>query len=1444
MMQRISRIYVGRFGSNTAWYEHHLFDLTDPDTQETTDTVFNLENGGGKTSLLSFIFSMFDPKQERWLQHLQKKELRFTDYFARDGRPSFLIMEWDMPARAADLFDYKLIIGQSVALKESTERGTDVDRCFFAFEATKDMGLEEIPAPGLTDTPVRSMTEFTQWMQQASKRAGDFHHTKTQDDWVKHLNYRLLDTELLRMQVDFNSSEGGMEKGFLTFNTEIDLLRRFLWLTLDQERSATVRDAVAQTADKLKSKPKYERRLEQLIRLQSVMVPFAETATQYETADAVHKETQRQAAGIAVALLKHREQRQRSMQEKTSYALTQDGIVKTSQDIAAQHQNDIIALRGLLYDRKVAAAAEKHGASKEALEKGAHRLRCVEGTEAMVHVEAARERVKELEALYESEREGLKPARQQAEIQGSLFSCALHSAEKAALQRKGQAEEAERIAKSLIAALKGQQSDTHKEIIALSTEEGQLIQFLETYQTQRDRLRQELLLQPDDADSSSALKRLRQQLKGLEEQLVNFHKEHQELDAKERTLRQGASEEALAAAHAHAEQEAHRTVLAAGEALRDALRQDSSLCTAADAEEVDPDSQVLLEALDRLLADTQREIADRNISLAQLKADRGSIIETGLAGRSADIDAVVRQLQGAGIRSARAANTYVAELRPSVEEARALVLSDPARFLGVNVAKGEWAKTRQRIGSLVFKLSAPVTIAVASVDDAPDTGDRIVLASQDDSAYNKEAARTVLAALDARIHDQEDQLAAYEKRRDLAIGAREKLVRYQSDYGTACLRKAEAEIERLQAEEQAAQNRGHELTILANSAQEEGKIIAAKTQSLPTQIESIKGSIRRIGDFQRDLETPSADKRDRLKEVQSLLDSKRKLLEDTDRQRNEADEQARHALEDCINYGKEAQSLAAERAQITYHDTEYPAEEQLRKKPRGIETLRITYADAEEALKTQERHRLGVLAEKLSTARNELTKATVSFNEEFADLDTAELEPFRALDFEGALRDQRIAVQRLYNAQQEAQTAFTVANTERTEFWKGKRKITSTQEMHEKTDEALVTTIEEISADITRFEDMATRAAQEAEKARHVANQDDRIAKELETLHAALKATIPFDSVVSEHLSLSDDVSIAVQNIISEFRRQENSLNTLREKALEAFRHLTRVASAKEFSDVEPELSRDIIDSDFEPACSDRVRIASLVEDRIKATQDTLEGMKPDFENCVGELYNLTYEGIGLLNRACTMTMPFSTPYVGGKHILKMKASFVGISVEVRKEAIRHYLNTLIDSNVIPAKGADIVAQCLVLVSGRKELGLQVLIMEQNEAYQYQFIAALKDSRGQGTVIAMFLYLLISQLRADTQARVKRGGGGPLILDNPFASVQTRSLLDAQRLLAKEIGVQLIFFTALKDPNILSAFRRLNRLRKTGVNSVTNRSHVEMVSGVFEDLAGQQAEEA
>ena len=98
--------------------------------------------------------------------------------------------------------------------------------------------------------------------------------------------------------------------------------------------------------------------------------------------------------------------------------------------------------------------------------------------------------------------------------------------------------------------------------------------------------------------------------------------------------------------------------------------------------------------------------------------------------------------------------------------------------------------------------------------------------------------------------------------------------------------------------------------------------------------------------------------------------------------------------------------------------------------------------------------------------------------------------------------------------------------------------------------------------------------------------------------------------------------------------------------------------------------------------------------------------------------------------------------------------------------------------------------------------------------------------------MAMFLYLLINELRAENYASVQKTAGGPLLLDNPFAKVTSGAMWKAQRLLAASMGVQLIFATA-EDYNALAEFNRFVRLRKAGPHTGTRRWHLEVANYTF-----------
>ncbi|MEH6413827.1 hypothetical protein [Pseudomonas sp. CGJS7] len=1438
-MQRISRIYVSHFGSPTAWYDSHLFGLDDPDTDSPTDTVFNLENAGGKTSLLSYIFSCFDPKLDRWLQHLQTKNHHFHDYFSRDGRPSFILIEWRMPGRAAGLPDYSFLIGQAVTIKDNAERNNDVERWFFAHETAPGLSMENFPAPGLHQNPVRTMPEFVHWLQEATaKSKGDFFRTKTQDDWIKHLgNVRGLDIELLRMQVDFNSNEGGMEEGFLTFNSEADLIRRFLLLTLDPEKSATVRAGLAQTADKLKSRPRYEQQLQQLTKLHTAMVPFVDAAAEFQAVSEQHGATRRDAASLAAALRRGGQETEAAAAEKRSYAEAQEALVKVAEENAELHTVDVVALKGLQLHRRIVAAKAIEELASEKQAAGGKRIRMLHGAKALGHWEAKTEAAKELEALVESEEQGLQSVRQQAEIQGALLDSALAAAEAREKSKMAQANTQGAAAQQEMAAIGLLEQQINSRLSAIANEQGQVQAFLERLRLQRHRLEQDGLVLTSDLRVETAIERVQLKIEELETQDQALGDRILGLQDQEQQHQSNGADQGLKAAKAASDQKPLEDFLSKGRSLHDELAQMEVMRAAADAELADPDSVTLLDDLEGLLAETDREISERDVRLAQLSSDRSSIVETGLAGRNADVDAAVRQLHALGIRSARAANTYVADLISDVDRASQLVLSDPARFLGIAVAQGDWSKLEEKRDGVKVKLRAPVTVAQATLDTQDAAFGKIVFAPEDAALFNKDAARVALGHLDTRIASTAEQRDAYLKRRTDGSAGREMLLRYQREFGAARLKQADADLNDLKVSESTARARQKEFLLLVDQVKQDRVHAENQRKSFPRKIEASKNARRRLAEYLHDFEEPSGAKQKRSDELASQTTFEEARLTSLAVQREEVDTRRLRFINDKVMHENNARVHSTHRAGISYIDRKYPAEQQLEARPRALEVLRATYDDAAAALEAQERDKLGVLADRLKTARLERQAAETSYRKDYGDLSPDELEPLRALDFEPEVREQNIVNQRLAELSSEASNRHASAQTEHEIFWRNqKQRRPPTQQMEALNDSDLARKISTTEDDVVKATEVADRARREAHRAREQVADAELSASKLSILLANLIAAVSKMDEDFQQPSLPIDPELYTTELIRRHGETKERVDRQRDKALTAFQALVASAMAKDLIEVEPELSRDIIESNFDLTCSDRLRVLELILDRIAAAKDTLDTMEPDLQNSIGELYNLTFEGIALLTRACNKTMPMAAPYIGGKPIIKMKANFKGIPVESRKEAIRAYFNGLIKAGIVPAKGADLVVQSLVAISGRPDLGLEVLKMEQNEAHQYQLASELKGSKGQGSVIAMFLYLLISQLRSDTQATAKRAGGGPLILDNPFAKVQTRALIDAQRLLAKEIGVQLIFFTANADANILAGFRRVIRLRKSHMNSRSQRSHIEMISATFEDL--------
>ncbi|WP_407278213.1 hypothetical protein U5817_17260 [Aromatoleum evansii] len=1429
-MQKISRIYVGSYGADMAWYDGVTFDLTDPATGEPTDTILNLENGGGKTTLLSFVFSCFDTPQERFLKHIQNKNHRFSQYFARDGQPGVILIEWVMPPRIAGGQPYRLVLGQAVAVKAGAERD-EVERLFFSFEANSALNFESVPAPKLNFAPVGSMLELSRWIHDAHKLAPDFFQTKVQQDWQKHLREeRLIDVDMLKLQVNFSAEEGGIDSGFLTFNSEPEFIRKFFGLTLDEGLAASVRQSVVDVCDKLRRKPHLQRCLTELTRLRTSLLTFNDFAVAYNASRSAQDAVLRRGAGLARGLeamaLGLREEEEVAAANEASQTL----LAKNKELLAKRHAGEATTLRLLQLTRALEKASERKESAQRGVDAARTTQQCVRAAKTRGEIAALEARLEELVASSAAAREALEPWRDKAETQGALLRHALRSAEQALRDQMSAAGTEESEAGQRLGTLVQRLRELEAAVRKLDAEEARLNAAEDAYLTALAQLIEEGVLDEGEAPSA-ALSRYADLASEKRSEEQQRRTQAATFRGQERDARQHAKQAELDAATAAGSIAQHEAFVADGEVEREKLSQLPILRLVAEADTADPESPALLPALERLMLAEERSVAQHAVQLSTLEASRSAIMETGVAGGSRDVDEVVASLRGLGVKSAKPFNTYLAQAIPDAAAARTLVLSNPARFLGVSVASSELTRARELLGQ-ALPLDAPVMVSVAALEPEVAGEDRFVLPAADDAAFNQEAAQVLLRQLDAKLAIAERQRNAHALRHKEAVTAQEQLLAYAKRFGGGALARAQAETERLRAESAAALARAKTFEAQAEEYDQHAEAATDAAAGCARAAQTAEMHLSAVRSFSR---THDADRPTRLARLQAI--SNERAEQDAQRAQLEAEQTAlaaakERAFQRKVELDAKAGELLKERLSVTYRREGFPAEEWLQAKPQTLEVLRVLYADAERTYLTEASQRLGLLSLEEEQARKGLTEREQAFAVEFEEVCPEDYESYLAVqDFPAQLRQCADTLAQAEHVLKGAERDETEAATERKVFQKDNRQVEPASALMLALNDAA---LEETLSRTLLVQQEASAAAQTALAAalRHKSAARDAgdKASSAEQSAGTLRASLGLpDLLDAEPETPESAFALQARALIAEFNRKRNDSEAARKDATKAFERLKAEAATPAMQEVEPDIASQLLRNEFEEACADSARLLEGLDDRIGTTQSSLDGMREDFDACLGELHNLAGSAITLLNSACTnKRVPAGAPYVGGKPILKMRARFNELGHDVRRQQLGNYLDDLIESKTVPVKGADLVADALLRIHG-KPLGLQMLKMVPDEALQYVAVDKIQNSGGEGVVMAMFLYMLTNQLRAETQAKLKKAGGGPLILDNPFAKATTPTLWKAQRLLAQAMDVQLIFATALPDYNTVGEFGRFVRLRKAGKNTKTGRWHIEAV---------------
>ena len=1443
-MQQISRIYLGNCGYETAWYDGITLDLRDQDFHAPTDTVLNLENGGGKTSLLSLIFSCFETSQDRFLKHIQSRNNHFSQYFANDGTLGLIMVEWLMPPKKSGEGNYRLITGQAVAVRTTTE---PAERMFFSFEEDDNLSMEQVPGPKLCEAPLTSMAEFSRWIHdQQRANPGNAFITRKQSDWHRHLEASSIDIEMLRMQVDFSAQEGGFDAGFLNFKSEAEFLRKFFALTLDPQRASSVRDAVAASCDKLRRKPHFQRQLTQLQSFSGALSTFSAAAEVLQQEKVQRITLTWKGLRLAEALEERATTLKQDAATEATFSETQLGIAKTEEAAVESFAKEHATLTDLSFERKTRRAVDALKQLREDLATAEKDVLHIRAAQLQRAIKAAQKEVIELRELSYQKTQELAPYLAKVQRDGSLLRRALNDAAEGLRAQVGNIEEQTKARGEQASALSTDVTRLNGERLAHSNEKTQLETQQSALIAARQRLVTDGALLSEDEAAACGLERwagLNKQLKEEQEALAGQQALY-EADAGE--WRQKSDGATLRAGCLDTEISTKNIFVADGCAERERLSQSAALTAVAETDVVtDLESLALIDQLDKRISSFGLQITSTDIRMAELDADKQSIENTGVAGFSPDVSLVVRKLQAHGVRSAQPFNEYLAKAIPDAARARALVQSNPARFLGVCVASAELDACRAMQWGAEFPVK-PVMVSPAALDtDA--LGEAVVVPPATDAAYNTVAAQALKQKLVASHDHEKATRDRLEDLRDQALAARTALQAYREKYGAGKLTMAQKQLIRLEHEKTT------ELQTAETAKGKEGKCATA-AKSAATRIQEhervlngYRGHITALGRFVSDHESQQAERLRRLDALEQLLGQVRGSIYTKKGELNVLQELNVQAAGTKAQMTMEAKGLDSERAQLTHHDPNVPAQELLKNNPTSLEALRDAYKVAEAIYRSNAETRLGAVQFQLDLKQKDVLAKQDTFTNEFSGITGTDLAPFRDADLDALLPASQRLITSLQGKGEPAVEAKAQAEATHKQ-WAATNKVrlsAATPAQVDLDDEGLVAAVS--AADASRQfagtkaiaakqagTTAATRAQEKASEAKGMKERKGilgvtlQLEQQQERALLELRLTAAGQDVAQLQSSflLEVDASAQVTGLIQAFNSRATAYTSAEKAARTLFESLKTAAQAPEFMQVEPDLATQMRSNEFEAAVDDIQRLAGELTDRIAAVESNLADMAKDFEAAAEELHSLTQVANSTLMSATRKVVPAGAPYVGGKAVLKMRSHLSSISADDRRRVLHYYLDRLIESGIIPAKGTDLAAEALLAING-KALGLQVLKMVIEESQQYVAMDKITNSGGEGVVMAMFLYLVISQLRSDMQAREQKAGGGPLILDNPFAKATTPALWKAQRMLANAMGVQLIFATAVQDYNTLGEFGKFVRLRRAGQNTKTRRWHLE-----------------
>ncbi|MBK1781141.1 hypothetical protein JHL22_07920 [Advenella sp. WQ 585] len=1447
-MWLIKRVYIDGAGYEEAFYKDLTLDYIGfaKTAGHATDTARNtqgknakkvlstyqqLVNGGGKSTYIALLLSIFEPSVNDFTQYLanrRQSKFHYRNYFHKEL--SVILVEM------VNESDQTLLLGHA-----HQRKGDEVDRIFFICDASDnllDTPFDEVPSYSRAERDrelrpyANTLHSFEGWLNFKAGGDAGVHWRKTgaNKEWRSFLLEQRVNIDLIKTMVTFNSEEGGLTK-FIDYKTEQDFLGAFFACTMSKDTTEQLRDLVTNEVDRQGELEAIRRNESFLGDVLSNWRTFLEPARKLEV---VETQQQQMAEGFRdsmrdlIALSEksrieqdHLMEQSENLQKKINQ-VNVDRVLLGKRKILLEY--DLVLYKFNEQQRNVAALKNEADTYQQQLQiaraaidyktyataKNAYR----QSDEALKVFQGETE--KPLQAIFDR-------------MAGEALSALSRAISDYRQQETLITDELTKL-KLNIQSLKQNCGSLQTKLGRLDSESKKFRKDKITGESRRDALHDEGLIQGDETPMS-AQHRLA---------LVLQDALQSETQAK---INAGKAEEALEEHH----QVINRASVAQNQALYAFTQVKQKHQEAVDS------ARSMSETYQSLPAPTQRalDLEDTNWHSAQcglridnvLTADtqalsglkqrllivRHELNELKLTGHelvSKQINKALEAFYAAGVARDKlwAFPRYFANaFNDDATRIAEVIDKHPGRYLSlVALDDATLAQVNELRDTISWK---GMPVAIYRFDEAQDLQgvspdlEQVVLSTPDKYGYSQAAYAAKLQELEQTVASQAACVKAAEHDLTALVAFQTNWCQHNNQYGKHWLglinEREQAGTELMHKQAKLEQAQQHEQKLRNDKTQAKERVEHA--QQLHLQAQQAHDTLTRF------IETEWAARDTAISELAKLLEQTAQCKETLECQ-GETLMQMEHAEVD-------------KRTEATHLKIQIEQWTSLRKQTfySGISEIESSDVrspqDAHEAAVQAHRQLLeAAQGDQVKELKQQREKAERTQNDAYNQLSThsayqkypndVETEAFRDL----VLINNRIALleaQKKACMEREIDARATLQNLEQ-KYIEARDALVDGFVWEDKPTE--IETIKATLSDINiTLKEALSQLDNLSEQQKLLTKETEAVKENLRKAETARAMIQPYTTTLAAGLPLKIlNITEYVNTLRTQSQRYAQLTETLKKEkedveiAWAHFRSRVVEESAKDPENrANPEYLRQLETiATWREVLGDLDRISTGITEVFEAVRDSLEQFQRSIELTVTHLAAHLERALKLLKRATSVKIPDDCPVLPGRPILKMADRLNDLPVELKGFASARLQQWIANGQVPRAPNRDALTADLVQAVFN-EGALEVRLLKTNASRpQWTDITQLEGSGGQRLTSAFLLFVTVGKVREyDTGI----SSAGFLLSDNPLGKSNADDLMRIQTQMAKAYNIQLIYLTGISDENAQSMFDNhlfLNKVQK------------------------------